>query len=139
MLTWACVCSNSSSFILFDTGTWNTDMLATLLHSVLTLAIATMASSLVSKQLKAKSSNFSSKGYKGTSGWNPCSQSKKPNCNEQKKILNRLVNLPRLRIHGVQLKWHKLVHTVKSFLQDHSVTMKTVISNHNLITKDYCF
>ena len=71
VLTWACVCSNSSSFMLFETGTWNTDMLATLLHSDLTLAIATMASSRVNRQLKAKLSNFSSKGYEGTSGWKP--------------------------------------------------------------------
>lgn len=68
VLTCACVCSNSSSFMLFETGTWNTDMLATLLHSDLTLAIATMASSRVKIQLKAKLSNFSSKGYEGTSG-----------------------------------------------------------------------
>ena len=71
VLTWAWVCSNSSSFMLFDTGTWNTDMPATLLHSDRTLAMATMASSRVSRQLKAKLSNFSSKGYDGTSGWKP--------------------------------------------------------------------
>ena len=71
VLTWAWACSNSSSFMLFDTGTWNTDMPATLLHSDRTLAMATMASSRVSRQLKAKLSNFSSKGYDGTSGWKP--------------------------------------------------------------------
>ena len=51
-------------------------MPATLLHSDLTLAIATMASSRVNRQLKAKLSNFSSKGYEGTSGWKPKAEKK---------------------------------------------------------------
>jgi len=55
----------------FAVGMWNNDIAATLLHSVLTFPMAWILSSRVSRELKAKLSYCSSKGYSGTSWQHP--------------------------------------------------------------------
>ena len=117
VLTWACVCSNSSSFMLFETGTWNTYMPATLLHSDLTLPMAMIASSRVNRQLKAKLSNFSSKGYDGTSGWNPRKQGTKRSWLNFDKVLGSVSATPCLgdKRRQVISPWHLVIEPTKLF------------------------
>lgn len=62
-MAWACVCSNSSSLIGLVVGMWNRDMITTLLHSLRTIPMAEILSSLVSRELNVKSSYWLSNGY----------------------------------------------------------------------------
>ena len=48
-----CVCSNSSNLIGLVVGMWKRDMTHTLLHSVLTLPVASILSLRVNKEWKA--------------------------------------------------------------------------------------
>ena len=65
------VCSNSSRRMGLAVGMWNRLVQLMRLHSVRTLPIAWILSGSVSRELKAKLSYCSSKGYSGTSGQQP--------------------------------------------------------------------
>lgn len=70
-MAWACVCSNSSSLMGLVVGMWNRDIMTTLLHSLRTIPMAEILSSLVSRELNVKSSYWLSNGYSGMSTLQP--------------------------------------------------------------------
>ena len=66
-VTCACVCSNSSILIGLVVGTWYRHFPATSLHSMATLPLALILSSLVRRERKANLLYFFPKLYAGTS------------------------------------------------------------------------